>query len=119
MEKEEVERILEESVGPVRQLAEWALSVLTSPYYEGYITLNRQLNTWSSELSENPVSIKSEEGDDMKAFEKAHKYIDKMDEFYDKLSYFRSKLTQNELKTIEATSEIDEVRRLMKNGSKK
>ena len=114
MEKEEVEKFLKHSEKPVRQLAEWALSVLGSPYYTGYLTMKKQLDTWAEELKASPVGIISKEDDDMKAFDKAHKFLDKMDEFYDKLAYFKTKLSPDELKQVESTSEVDEVRKALK-----
>lgn len=119
MEKEEVEKFLKHSEKPVRQLAEWALSVLNSPYYTGYITMKKQLDTWAEELQQSPVGIISKEEDDMKAFDKAHKFLDKMDEFYDKLAYFKTKLTPDEQKQIESTSEVDEVRKALKKDAAK
>ncbi len=66
-----------------------------SPLEQGYKAILKQINTWNTDLTNEPTSLKysPENGDaDMKAFDKAHKFITSIDTLYDKLEYLRSKM---------------------------
>lgn len=67
-----------------------------SPYVDGYNAILNQINTWNKDLQNEPTSLKydPDSGDaDMKAFDKAHKFIASIDGLYDQLEYLRSKMS--------------------------
>lgn len=87
----------------------------TSPLKEGYLAILKQINTWNRDLSNEPTSLKydPDNGDaDMKAFDKAHKYISTIDTLYNKLEYLRGLMNP----TLKAEAEA-EAERLKKNKS--
>jgi hypothetical protein len=78
-----------------------------SPLKEGYLAILKQINTWNQDLTNEPTSLKydPDSGDaDMKAFDKAHKFITSIDTLYDKLEYLRGKMNPEQQKTVDTAS---------------
>jgi hypothetical protein len=82
-----------------------------SPLEQGYKAILKQINTWNTDLTNEPTSLKysPENGDaDMKAFDKAHKFITSIDTLYDKLEYLRSKMNPElQVKVDQSTKKKD------------
>jgi hypothetical protein len=82
-----------------------------SPLEKGYLAILKQIDTWNMDLSNEPTSLKynPDNGDaDMKAFDKAHKFITSIDTLYDKLEYLRSKMNPElQTKVDESTKKKD------------
>jgi hypothetical protein len=82
-----------------------------SPLVEGYLAILKQINTWNKDLKNEPTSLKynPDNGDaDMKAFDKAHKFISSIDTLYDKLEYIRGKMNPEQQKTVDTASKRQE-----------
>lgn len=100
--------------------------ILKSPYYDTYITLSEQVSDWNAQLKIGEECSKTDEegvtkkyvkgkidlfaDKDSKEFERAFKYFSDVLPLLNALDEMRKKLTPEEIKKIEATSEIDEVR---------
>ncbi len=72
-----------------------------SPLKEGYLAILKQINTWNQDLTNEPTGLtyNPDSGDaDMKAFDKAHKFITSIDTLYDKLEYLRGKMMSRSTK---------------------
>lgn len=76
-----------------------------SPYYGGYMSTLHQLTKWNNELFTNPISLQAVEDGDMRAFDKAMKFLERKKELYEQLEYLRTKLSPEE----KADSEKKEV----------
>ena len=78
-----------------------------SPLKEGYLAILKQINTWNQDLTNEPTGLKYDpkNGDaDMKAFDKAHKFITSVDTLYDKLEYLRGKMNPEQQKQVDTAS---------------
>ena len=112
--------------------------VVRSPYYDTYMTLSNQVNDWNEQLKLKPGELQKrvigndKDGNliqvdwmpgkidlfgskDDKEFERVFKYFLEIIPLLDALDKLRQKLTPQELKQIESTSEIDDVRSSLKN----
>lgn len=104
--------------------------VFKSPYFDTYITLLYQVADWNSQLkiggtetktSEDGVQYRIQKGKidlfadkDNKEFERCFKYFSDILPILNALDEMRKKLTPDELKAVEATSEIDDARENIK-----
>ena len=78
-----------------------------SPLKEGYLAILKQINTWNQDLTNEPTGLtyNPDSGDaDMKAFDKAHKFITSIDTLYDKLEYLRCKMNPEQQKAVDTAS---------------
>lgn len=78
-----------------------------SPLKEGYLAILKQINTWNQDLTNEPTGLtyNPDSGDaDMKAFDKAHKFITSIDTLYDKLEYLRGKMNPEQQKQVDTAS---------------
>ena len=94
--------------------ADFIENVLRSPYYEGYKTLKKTIDSWNHEINNSPIMITSDKDD--KAFERASKYLMELKFYYEQLDYMRTKLLPKEIEEVEAesTTLLDEARMKMK-----
>ena len=127
--KEELLKALEE--------AEEQLEIyLKSPYADSYLTLYFQIKDLNKQLkiadTDTTVTITSEGVDvgstkirkgrldlfadkDSKEYDRAFKYFDNSLAWHNTLDELRKKMTPEELKSVEQTSEVDDVRQRVKN----
>ena len=96
----------------VRELADWALKILKTPYYDGYLCDLTQMLFIDKEIQGAPISIKSTTEDDTRLFDKVLKYMTDRPKIQASLESTRQKLLphQAEQAQAEATATIDEVR---------
>lgn len=90
-----------------------------SPYYITYLSVYKQLDTWAKELKDKPVAItSSNDDDDTRAFDKVDKYMKSLSLYFDQLEQLRQKMQPVDVANAikEATSEVDEVRSMIKDG---
>jgi len=96
----------------VRELAGWALKIIKTPYYDGYLADLTQMLFIDKEIQDSPISIKSASEEDTRLFDKVLKYMVDRPKIQASLESTRQKLLpkQVEQAQAEATSTIDEVR---------
>jgi len=105
--------------------AEEQLGVIAeSPYYDTYMTLKSQVSDWNEQLKistevktsvgENGITVNTQKGKidlfadkDSKEFDRAFKYFSDILPILNALDEMRKKLTPEELKKTEGTSEWD------------
>lgn len=93
-----------------------------SPLKEGYLAILKQINTWNQDLTNSPTGLKYDpkNGDaDMKAFDKAHKFITSVDTLYDKLEYLRGKMNPEHKAELELKKQVEEKNKLLKEKDEK
>ncbi len=72
-----------------------------SPFLGGYLAILKQITKWNNEMSNNPISLAAIEDDDIKAFDKAMKFLEKQKLLYETLDFLRSKMTAEEKKDVD------------------
>ena len=93
-----------------KKVKDFVSYVLDSDYFVAYIGSLTQLQKWEADLIEKTTSLKSTGDEDMKAFEKYHKFMMTKDELYEKLALFRAKLTPEQVeKAKEATTPMEKI----------
>ena len=93
-----------------------------SPLKQGYLAILKQIDTWNMDLSNEPTSLKydPDSGDaDMKAFDKAHKFITSIDTLYDKLEYLRGKMNPAQKAELEMQRQAEEKNKQLKEKDEK
>lgn len=78
----------------IKELEERLAIFEKSPYLAGYLSTLTQLDEWNNEMLGNPISLKSTGDEDMKAFDKAIKFLERKEDLYKQLDYFRDKMTE-------------------------
>ena len=111
MKKEEVELLLKHKDDSVKTLAKEYMHIMTSPYYDTYITMFNQLRNWNEQLKigdeetimVGSVEAKTQKGKidlfadkDTKDFDRAFKYFSDVVSLCDALEKMKSKLTPEE-----------------------
>lgn len=89
----------------IKQLEELLLVYEKSPYLGGYLAVLKQVTQWNNELSMKPIKLSAVEDDDMKAFDKAMKFLEKQEQLYKTLDFLRSKMTEEEKKEVDTKLE--------------
>lgn len=85
----------------VKQLEDKLLIYEKSPYFGGYIAVLKQITQWNNEMSLRPIKLAAVEDDDMKAFDKAMKFLEKQKLLYETLDFLRSKMTTKEKEDVD------------------
>jgi hypothetical protein len=85
----------------IKQLEDSLLMYERSPYMGGYIAVLKQITQWNNEMSLRPIKLAAVEDDDMKAFDKAMKFLEKQKLLYETLDFLRSKMTVKEKEDID------------------
>lgn len=96
----------------VKELVNWALLIIKSPYYDGYLADLTQTMFIDREMQVSPISIKSTSEEDTRLFDKVLKYMTERPKIYASLESTRQKLLPQQANQAhqDATSTIDEVR---------
>lgn len=106
----------------IQELKERLKKYEESPLKEGYLAILKQINTWNQDLTNEPTGLKydPENGDaDMKAFDKAHKFITSIDTLYDKLEYLRGKMNPEHKAELELKKQTEEKNRQLNEKDEK
>ena len=111
-----LERLSKSKDADVKELLRDYMALVESPYYTGYVSLLIQIETWNTEIKDEPVKLANKTEEDQRAFEKSHKYFSTINTLYNQLEYLRAKMSPEQviLAKAEATSTIDEVRSKVK-----
>ena len=67
-----------------------------SPYLGGYLAILKQITQWNNEMSLRPIKLSAVDDDDMRAFDKAMKFLEKQKLLYETIDFLRSKMTHVE-----------------------
>lgn len=85
----------------IKELEEKLAVFEKSPYKNGYLSSYTQISTWDKKMIESPISLEAVGEDDLKAFDKAIKYLERKKALFEDLDYFRSKMTAEEKKDVD------------------
>lgn len=87
------------------------------PYYSAFMADLIQLEHWSQEIQEKPVSISSESEGDLRAFNKCIEYMKSKYSLMANLETIIQKMFPDEAEKMQqqATSAVDEIRQKIKN----
>lgn len=85
----------------IKQLEERLQLYEKSPFLGGYLAILKQITQWNNEMSNNPIKLAAIGEDDIKAFDKAMKFLEKQKLLYETLDYLRSKMTVEEKKDVD------------------
>lgn len=80
----------------IKQLEDRLLVYEKSPYLGGYMAILKQITQWNNELSMHPINLSAIEDEDMRAFDKAMKFLEKQKLLYETIDFLREKLTPKE-----------------------
>jgi DNA-binding transcriptional regulator YiaG len=80
----------------IKQLEVRLLVYEKSPYLGGYMAILKQITQWNNELSMHPIKLSAIEDEDMRAFDKAMKFLEKQKLLYETIDFLREKLTPKE-----------------------
>jgi len=81
---------------------------------QGYLSLRTQLHSWDAEMLEIPISLKSVGDDDMRAFDKVAKYLERRPIWYKDLENLRASLTPKERDEAEEGGSVENMLRQLK-----
>ncbi len=79
------------------EAATFIRNIMSSPYYDAYITLKYTLDMWNREIKENSIEMTDET--ESKSFDRTLKYLKEMDSFYKQLDTIRTHLMPKEIKS--------------------
>ena len=85
----------------IKQLEERLQHYEKSPFLGGYLAILKQITQWNNELSMKPIKLAAIEDEDMRAFDKAMKFLEKQKLLYETLDFLREKLTPKEKEDAE------------------
>lgn len=99
-------------------IAEFLRHILSSPSLNTYLSIRLQVDTWNSEIQENPEGVSDSK--DEKRFERIMMYIKESRRIADDLEYIRSKLLPSDIANAEVkyASLADEARAKSNNSKK-
>jgi len=101
----------------IKQLEEKIAIYEEAPTLRGYLSLRTQLEEWDRELLETPISLKSIGDDDMRAFDKVAKYLERRPTWYKDLENLKASLTPKERDESEEGGSVEKMLlKLNKNG---
>lgn len=120
IDEKKLEKLSKHKDEDVRELVGWALSIIKNPYYDGYLADLTQIMFIDKEIQNHPISIKATSEEDTRLFDKVLKYMTERPKLQSSLESTRQKLLPKEAEQAqqEATSTIDEVRRVIVNEFK-
>ncbi len=84
----------------IKQLEERLLLYEKSPYLGGYMAILKQITQWNNELAMSPIKLSDVGDGDMRAFDKAMKFLERLEMLYKTLNFLRDKMTASEKESV-------------------